>query len=45
MTGGSRGIGKSICLALAKEGANVAFTYRQQTALAAETIKEIESKG
>ena len=27
LTGGSRGIGKFICNALASEGANVAFTY------------------
>lgn len=27
ITGGSRGIGKSICLKLAEHGANVAFIY------------------
>ena len=31
ITGGSRGIGKSICIALAKEGANVAFAYFERT--------------
>ena len=45
VTGGSRGIGKSICLALAKEGANVAFTYREQATLAKEVAEEILGYG
>jgi 3-oxoacyl-[acyl-carrier protein] reductase len=36
VTGGSRGIGRAIVLALAREGANVAFTYAQNKASADE---------
>src|SRR5579883_85491 len=36
VTGGSRGIGRAIVLALAREGARVAFTYVQNKALADE---------
>ena len=31
VTGASRGIGRSIALALADEGADIAFTYRSST--------------
>ena len=34
VTGGTRGIGKTICVELAKQGANVAFTYRESEDLA-----------
>ncbi len=36
VTGGSRGIGRAIVLALAREGAKVAFTYAQNKAMADE---------
>ncbi|HVN48600.1 MAG TPA: 3-oxoacyl-[acyl-carrier-protein] reductase [Bacteroidota bacterium] len=45
VTGGSRGIGKAIVLALASEGAHVAFTYKSAGAAAEEVKKEIEAKG
>ena len=45
VTGGSRGIGKSIALALAKEGANVIINYSSNPATAEEVIKEIEALG
>lgn len=45
ITGGSRGIGRGIGLALAKEGANIAFSYRANEKAAAGTVKEIESLG
>lgn len=45
VTGGSRGIGKSVCIALAKEGANIAFTYLEQVDKAKEVVEEIESLG
>lgn len=45
ITGGSRGIGKGIGLSLAKEGANIAFSYLKNEAAAAETVKEIEALG
>ena len=45
VTGGSRGIGKAIALALADNGANVAFTYKSAAAAADEVVKAIEAKG
>lgn len=45
ITGGSRGIGKGIGLAFAKEGANIVFSYRVNEKAAAETVKEIETLG
>ncbi|HWQ78541.1 MAG TPA: SDR family oxidoreductase [Anaerovoracaceae bacterium] len=45
ITGGSRGIGKGIGLAFAKEGANIVFSYRVNEKAAAETVKEIEALG
>jgi 3-oxoacyl-[acyl-carrier protein] reductase len=43
VTGGSRGIGKSIALRLAAEGADILFTYASNEAAANETVKEIEA--
>jgi 3-oxoacyl-[acyl-carrier protein] reductase len=45
VTGGSRGIGRAICLRLADQGADVAFSYRGNEAAAAETRSAIEGKG
>lgn len=45
VTGGSRGIGKSIALTLAKLGANVAITYARSVDAANEVVKEIEAIG
>lgn len=45
VTGGSRGIGKSIALTLAKAGANVAITYARSAEAAGEVVKEIEKEG
>ena len=42
VTGGSRGIGKAIVWALAKEGAKVAFVYRSSRETAEELVKELE---
>ena len=44
VTGGSRGIGKAICLELARRGANVVFSYAGNTAAAEETLKELQDK-
>ena len=44
VTGGSRGIGRSIALALAAEGCNVAITARGRERLA-QTVGEIEASG
>ena len=45
VTGGSRGIGHSIALALAENGADVAINYRRDEEAAAETVKAIENLG
>ncbi len=45
VTGGSRGIGKSIALALADEGAKVALSYRTGESDAAAVAEEIRAKG
>jgi 3-oxoacyl-[acyl-carrier protein] reductase len=44
VTGGSRGIGRAICLAFAREGANVAVVYAGNTTAAEETLKLIEAE-
>jgi len=45
VTGASRGIGKGIALTLAKNGANVAFTYTKSVEAANNLLKEISSLG
>lgn len=44
VTGGSRGIGKSIALTLARAGANVAITYARSADAAEEVVKEIKKE-
>jgi 3-oxoacyl-[acyl-carrier protein] reductase len=45
VTGASRGIGRSIVLALASAGANVAVNYRQEQSAATEVCAEIQRLG
>ena len=45
VTGGSRGIGKAIGLRLARQGADVAFSYNSREDLAAATSEKIEGYG
>jgi len=42
VTGGSRGIGKAIVWALAREGAKVAFVYNSSTEVANQLVKDLE---
>ena len=45
VTGGGRGIGRSISMALARDGADVAVNYRRDREAAAETVAAIEALG
>ena len=45
VTGGGRGVGRAIALALAGEGASVAVNYRRDAESAAEVVKQIEADG
>ena len=45
ITGGSRGIGKSICETFAKHGCNVAFTYNNSKESAEALAKELNGSG
>ena len=45
VSGGSRGIGRSICLALAEEGCDIAVNYRRDVDAAEATVKEVENLG
>lgn len=45
VTGGSRGIGRAISLMMAREGANICFTYRNNQSEADLTLKKIEEIG
>jgi len=45
VTGGSRGIGRAIVLRLARQGADVAFSYRGNQAAADATAAEVEALG
>lgn len=45
VTGGSRNLGRAICLALARAGARVAFTYKERDDDAAETARRLRELG
>jgi NAD(P)-dependent dehydrogenase (short-subunit alcohol dehydrogenase family) len=45
ITGGSRGLGRSMALAIARQGHDVILTYRSQQAEAAAVVAEIEALG
>lgn len=45
VTGGSRGIGRAICLKLAEQGFNILINYVSNADSAQETLKLVEAKG
>jgi 3-oxoacyl-[acyl-carrier protein] reductase len=45
VTGGSRGIGRAVCVRLAKEGARIALNYASNEAAAAEARELVEAEG
>ncbi|MCK9518090.1 MAG: 3-oxoacyl-[acyl-carrier-protein] reductase [Dehalococcoidia bacterium] len=45
VTGGSRGIGRAICLELARQGARVAVNYQSQAGAAEAVVEEIKQAG
>ena len=45
VTGGSRGIGRAVCLELARQGADIVFSYAGNTAAAEETLAQLQALG
>ncbi len=45
VTGGTRGIGKGIALALAREGARLAIAYRSNKTAAQNTLRQLQAQG
>lgn len=45
VTGGSRGIGRAVCLELARQGANIVFSYAGNTQAAEETVQAVQALG
>lgn len=45
VTGGSRGIGRAICIAMAKPGTHIFFNYASAAAKANETLEAIQAAG
>ncbi|MGI8866436.1 MAG: SDR family NAD(P)-dependent oxidoreductase, partial [Rubrobacteraceae bacterium] len=45
VTGGGRGIGRAIAVRLAKEGANIAISYRSNDAAAEATAESVRAEG
>jgi NAD(P)-dependent dehydrogenase (short-subunit alcohol dehydrogenase family) len=45
VTGGNRNIGRDTALRLAKMGANVIITYREQKDSAAQTVRDLQALG
>jgi 3-oxoacyl-[acyl-carrier protein] reductase len=45
VTGGSRGLGRAICLTLAREGAHVAFNFSRNEADAASLLEQLQGLG
>ena len=45
VTGASRGIGRAVALAFAREGSDIAFSYRRESAAARATAAELERLG
>lgn len=45
ITGGTRGIGKAIVLAMAEEGADIVFTYLSRKDLAAQVVTAVQAMG
>lgn len=45
VTGASRGIGRAICLELARSGCNIAFNYSRSAEAAAQLVSDIKSMG
>ena len=45
VTGGSRGLGRNMAIAIAKKGIDVVFTYNSNKKAADEVLAEIQSTG